>query len=291
MMMIAGKTLKSYLTVAALALLMAMSYECFVFPNSFAPAGINGLATIIQYLFHINIGCFSLLINVPLILLAWRKLDPDFARKSLLFVAVFSCITLTLSQSDLGPLVYHTENGTSALLGPVAAGVVSGFVYGLVIRQNGSTGGTDIIAAWVRRKHPEASLVWLIFGLNASVAILSFFVYGCQFEPVILCLIYCYLSSHISDTILKGGKTALKFEVITCHAEPLANRLLQELHHGVTVIPARGMYSDTPRMLLVCVVNRHQIVRFQKILREFPDTFAYVSSVNETLGNFKKVTG
>lgn len=290
-MMIAGKTLKSYLTVAALALLMAMSYECFVFPNSFAPAGINGLATIIQYLFHINIGCFSLLINVPLILLAWRKLDPDFARKSLLFVAVFSCITLTLSQSDLGPLVYHTENGTSALLGPVAAGVVSGFVYGLVIRQNGSTGGTDIIAAWVRRKHPEASLVWLIFGLNASVAILSFFVYGCQFEPVILCLIYCYLSSHISDTILKGGKTALKFEVITCHAEPLANRLLQELHHGVTVLPARGMYSDTPRMLLVCVVNRHQIVRFQKILREFPDTFAYVSSVNETLGNFKKVTG
>ena len=291
MMMIAGKTLKSYLTVAALALLMAMSYECFVFPNSFAPAGINGLATIIQYLFHINIGCFSLLINVPLILLAWRKLDPDFARKSLLFVAVFSCITLTLSQSDLGPLVYHTENGTSALLGLVAAGVVSGFVYGLVIRQNGSTGGTDIIAAWVRRKHPEASLVWLIFGLNASVAILSFFVYGCQFEPVILCLIYCYLSSHISDTILKGGKTALKFEVITCHAEPLANRLLQELHHGVTVLPARGMYSDTPRMLLVCVVNRHQIVRFQKILREFPDTFAYVSSVNETLGNFKKVTG
>lgn len=290
-MMIAGKTLKSYLTVAALALLMAMSYECFVFPNSFAPAGINGLATIIQYLFHINIGCFSLLINVPLILLAWRKLDPDFARKSLLFVAVFSCITLTLSQSDLGPLVYHTENGTSALLGPVAAGVVSGFVYGLVIRQNGSTGGTDIIAAWVRRKHPEASLVWLIFGLNASVAILSFFVYGCQFEPVILCLIYCYLSSHISDTILKGGKTALKFEVITCHAEPLANRLLQELHHGVTVLPARGMYSDTPRMLLVCVVNRHQIVRFQNILREFPDTFAYVSSVNETLGNFKKVTG
>ena len=289
--MIAGKTLKSYLTVAALALLMAMSYECFVFPNSFAPAGINGLATIIQYLFHINIGCFSLLINVPLILLAWRKLDPDFARKSLLFVAVFSCITLTLSQSDLGPLVYHTENGTSALLGPVAAGVVSGFVYGLVIRQNGSTGGTDIIAAWVQRKHPEASLVWLIFGLNASVAILSFFVYGCQFEPVILCLIYCYLSSHISDTILKGGKTALKFEVITCHAEPLANRLLQELHHGVTVLPARGMYSDTPRMLLVCVVNRHQIVRFQKILREFPDTFAYVSSVNETLGNFKKVTG
>ena len=286
-----GKILKSHLTVAALALLMALSYECFVFPNAFAPAGINGLATIIQYLFHISIGSFSLMINIPLILLAWRKLDPDFARKSLLFVAVFSCATMIMGRMDLGPLVYHTANGTSAILGPVAAGVVSGLVYGLVIRQNGSTGGTDIVAAWVRRKHPAASLVWLIFGLNASVAALSFFVYGCHFEPVILCLIYCYLSSRISDAILKGGKTALKFEVVTCHADALATRLLQELRHGVTVLPAQGMYSNTPRALLICVVNRHQIVRFQDLLREFPDTFAYVSTVSETLGNFKKVTG
>ena len=80
----------------------------------------------------------------------------------------------------------------------------------------------------------------VIFGLNASVAVLSFFVYGCQFEPVILCLIYCYLSSRISDSILKGGKKALKFEVVTKQADALAARLLQELHHGVTVLPARA---------------------------------------------------
>lgn len=113
--------------------------------------------------------------------------------------------------------------------------MVSGAVYGFVIRQNGSTGGTDIIAAWVRKRHPEASLVWVIFGLNASVAVLSFFVYGCQFEPVILCLIYCYLSSRISDSILKGGKKALKFEVVTKQADALAARLLQGA--GITASP------------------------------------------------------
>lgn len=285
-----GKILKSHLTVIALALLMALNYECFVFPNAFAPAGINGLATMVQYLFHISIGSFSLIINIPLILLAWRKLNPDFARKTLLFVTVFSCATLIMSRMDLEFLTYHTANGTSSILGPVSAGVVSGFVYGLVLRNNASTGGTDIVAAWVRRKRPEASLVWLIFGLNASVAVLSFFVYGCQFEPVILCLIYCYLSSRISDAILKGGKTAVKVEVVTRHADALSTRLIQELHHGVTVLPAQGMYSDTPRELLICVVNRHQVVRFQEVLQEFPDTFAYLSTVSETLGNFKKIT-
>ena len=171
----------------------------------------------------------------------------------------------------------------------MAAGVVSGAVYGWVIRQNGSTGGTDIVAAWVRKKHPEASLVWLIFSLNAAVAVLSFFVYGCQFEPVILCLIYCYLSSSISDTILKGGKSAMKFEVVTRQPEELSRQLMQQLRHGVTVLQAEGMYSETPRSLLICVVNRHQVVRFQEILARFPDTFACVSSVNETWGNFKHV--
>ena len=176
--------LRSYAITAGLACLMGVSYELFVFPNAFAPAGINGLATMLQYLLHINIGYLSLLINLPLVLLAWKKVDRDFARKTLVFVLVFSAVTLVLGQMDLSAIAY--DSGSSAILGPVAAGVVSGAVYGWVIRQNGSTGGTDIVAAWVRKKHPEASLVWLIFSLNAAVAVLSFFVYGCQFEPVIL---------------------------------------------------------------------------------------------------------
>lgn len=282
-----GETIREYLAVAALAVVMGLSYELFVFPNTFAPAGLNGLATMVQYVFRVNIGYFSLLVNLPLIFLAWRELNPDFAWKNLLYVLVFSAVTLVLGRMDLSGIAYNS--GYSRLLGPVAAGVVSGTVYGLVLRLNGSTGGTDIVAAWMHKLRPEVSLVWLIFGLNAAVAALSFFVYGCQFEPVILCLVYCYLSSTIGDHILKGYQTALKFEVVTRDAGALSNRLLRELRHGVTVLPARGMYSDTPRDLLVCVVNRSQIVRFQEMLQEFPDAFAYVSTVNETMGNFKQV--
>ena len=285
----ARQQIKSYGIVVGMALIMGLSYELLVFPNAFAPAGINGLATMIQYVFHISIGYFSLVINIPLLLLAWKKVDRDFALKSLTFVLVFSAATLTLNQADLSGVAYHTANGSSAILGPVAAGVISGAVYGMVIRQNGSTGGTDIVAAWVRKGHPEASLVWIIFGLNASVAVLSFFVYGCQFEPVILCLIYCYLSSRVSDSILKGGKRAVKIEVVTEQAEELAKALMIELRHGVTLLPAQGMYSEQPRKLLVCVVNRHQIVSFQKLLERFPGTFAYISDVNETVGNFKHI--
>lgn len=66
-----------------------------------------------------------------------------------MFVLVFSAVTLVLGQMDLSAIAY--DSGSSAILGPVAAGVISGAIYGWVIRQNGSTGGTDIVAAWVRK--------------------------------------------------------------------------------------------------------------------------------------------
>lgn len=278
-----------YLMIALAALLMAVSYALFVFPNAFAPAGVNGIITMVQYLFHISIGYLSLAINLPLIILAWKKVGHAFAVRSLIFVVVFSTATLLFRNMDLSGISYHTNNGTSLILGPVAAGAVSGFVYGVVLYRGGSTGGMDIIAAWVRSKYPEASFVWIIFCLNASVAAISFFVYGYQFEPVIMCLIYCYVSSQISDQMLRGNKKALKFEVVTDQAEALSDMLMRQMRHGVTVVPAEGMYSKTEKKLLLCIVNKHQIVQFQRILAQFPDTFSYVSEVTETMGNFKYV--
>lgn len=279
-----------WLIIPAAAVLMALSYAIFVFPNSFAPAGINGIITMVQYLLHIDIGYLSLAVNLPLFLLTWKSAGRDFSLRSLVFVLVFSAASILLKKADLSAVQYHTDNGTSLILGPIAAGAVSGFIYGNLLPRSGSTGGMDLIAAWVRSKHPEAGLVWVIFSLNACVAAVSFFVYGCKFEPVIMCIIYCYVSSTISDSMLRGHKKALKFEVVTDRAEELSQVLLRQMHHGVTVVPAEGMFSHSEKKLLVCIVNRHQIVQFQQILADFPGTFSYVSEVTETMGNFKRIT-
>ena len=232
-----------WLIIPAMAVLMALSYAIFVFPNSFAPAGINGIITMIQYLLHIDIGYLSLAVNLPLFLLTWKSAGNGFSIRSLVFVVVFSIASLLLKRVDLSAIQYHTENGTSLILGPIAAGAVSGFIYGVLLGRSGSTGGMDLIAAWVRSKRPEAGLVWVIFVLNACVAVISFFVYGCKFEPVIMCIIYCYVSSTISDSMLRGHKKALKFEVVTDRADELSQVLLRQMRHGVTAVPVEGMFS------------------------------------------------
>ena len=266
-----------------------LNYEIFVFRNAFAPAGINGIATMVQYLFDFSVGYMSLLINIPLSLLAFFYVDKKFTLRSGVFTIMFSIALLLLKRADLSALVYHTANGTSTILAPVAAGTVNGAIYGAAVKLGGSTGGTDIIAACIRVKMPYFSFARVTFVLNAIVAGASFFVYDFNFEPVIMCIIFNFIASNICDYIVKGGLGALKFEVITSHAEEMSAELMKKLHHGVTVINAEGMYTHSGKQVIICVINKHQIVDFQSIVRSYPDTFAYVSSVSETVGNFKKI--
>ena len=280
-----------YFIMVAMAALMALNYQIFILNNAFAPAGLNGIATMVQYLFHFSVGYMSLLINLPLAVACFFLVEKQFSLKTLLFALTFSFVLLFLQKGvDLSRFIYHTNDGRSTLLAPVASGVINGFIYGITIRHGGSTGGTDFVAAYVHKHHPEFSMMKIIFTLNAAVAILSYFVYDFNVEPVILCIVYCYITSHVSDGILKGGKRAIRAEIITSRGEEVTQCLLHELMHGVTILPATGGFSHKEKSLLICVINRHQITRFTELMRQFPDTFVCVSDVTETLGNFKRIT-
>ncbi len=276
-----------YTVIVVSASLLALSYQIFIFPNDFAPAGIPGLATIIQHLFGFKVGYMTILVNIPLVLIVFRMIDHAYALRSAVFSATLSLMLLALDYVDLSQFIYHTENGTSTILAPIAGGVVSGFCYGVVMRRNGSTGGTDLVAAIYHHYRPEQNMLWIIFAINAVVAALSYFVFDFKIEPVILCILYCFLSSKVSDGMLKGFKEAVKFEIVTDRPEELAKALMVSLGHGVTEIPAVGGFTHSNKTLLICVVNKRQIVQFQRIIQKFPGSFAYLSSVKETLGNFK----
>lgn len=281
-----------YLIIAALAVLMAFNYQIFILHNAFAPSGISGLATIIQHLCGFSVGYMSLITNIPLAIFCFCRVEKQFAVKTFVNVIVFSITLLLLQRNiiDVRPFVYHTNDGRSTLLAPVAAGTVNGFIYGYSIKSGGSTGGTDYVAAVIHKKRPEYSMLRIIFVINCCVATLSYFVFDYSIEPVILSIVYNFLTQQISDNILKGGKQALKIEMITAYPREVTDRLIRELRHSVTIINVEGGYSHQPKTMLICVINKHQITKFTDIISEFPDTFACVSSVNETLGNFKKIS-
>lgn len=282
------RRIRDILVIMFCASLLATSYHIFIYPNEFAPAGIPGISTILQYLFDFKVGYMTIICNIPLVIAVYFFVDHKYALRSAVFAATMSTVLLILDHVDLTRFIYHTANGTSTILAPVAGGVVSGFCYGTVMKRNGSTGGTDLVAALVHHAKPEYNLLWVIFSINAIVATLSYFVFDFKIEPVILCLVYCFLSSQVSDMMLKGFKEAVKFEIVTDQPEELSEALMARLHHGVTTISAIGGFTHKNKTLLICLVNKRQIVEFQRIIQQFPGSFAYLTGVKEIMGNFKK---
>ena len=122
----------TYFVIICIALIAAVNYEIFVFPNKFAPAGLNGICTMIQYLTGINVGYMSLLINIPLAIWVYLKVSKPLAVRSMVYVAVFSVSLVVLEHVDLSAFAYATENGTSTILGPLVGGIIYGFSYSLL---------------------------------------------------------------------------------------------------------------------------------------------------------------
>ena len=277
-----------YVLIALLAIVQAFVFTIFIIPSNFAPSGVSGIATMIQYLFHVDIGYVSLIFNIPMLFIAYFMLRKKYVFQTLAFILAFSLANILLQYVDLSAVTFAPTDVGGSMLGAIAGGVLLGFIYGILVRLGGSTGGIDIVAAFINRKHPEFDTVWIGFAINILIAFVSFFVYGMSYQPVLLCIIYTFVSTRVSDAILKGARSAARFEVYTNQPEVLSEELMATLHHSCTVINAKGMYSREDRSILICVINRRQIVDFVSIIKKYDDTFAIVSNVNDTYGSFAR---
>ncbi len=286
-----------YVQIILLAVLLAFNYQLFVVENGFAPAGINGIATMVQYKTGFSIAYMSLLINVPLCIWAWFAVDKTFARRSLCFCVVYSGVFLYLQMLGLETFQYAAADH-EVIFPVVLSGVFSGLVYGFCFRVNASTGGTDIVSKYISKRWPMLNFFWVTFILNAVVAVSSFFVYAQQtpdggmlytYKPVCLSVMYSFVSSFTGNQIVRGTKTAYRFTVVTTHAEEISAEVLHTLRHGGTKLSGIGVYSNAPRDVLICVVSKHQLIEFQDILKKYDNTFAFSEMVNEIYGNFAHI--
>jgi len=287
----------SFFEIILCAVLLAFAYQLFVVENGFAPAGLNGIATMVQYKTGFSIGYMSLLINIPLCILAFFFVERRFAVRSLCFCLTYSFVFLFLQKIGLEAFQYVTD-GHDTIYPVILSGIIGGFVYGVCFKRGASTGGTDIVAKYINRKKPELNFFWVTFFLNAIVAAVSFFVYATfdasgalvyNYKPVCLCVLYCFISSYIGNSIIKGTKTACEFTIVTGHAEEIAKEIETTLKHSCTKISGIGGFSRDEKEVLICVVNKQQILDFQTILSKYDDTFSFSKTVNETYGNFKNI--
>ena len=258
----------------------AIGVYAFVVPNNFAPGGVTGVGSIIEYLWGINAGYIIAAINVPLIIIAFIFIGKRFAIISGFAILLSSGLMVLFEYVKFPTFVLQNDK----ILAAIAGGLICGVGIAIMLKLGGSNGGTDIIATLIQKKFSATNIAWFIFLVDSTVVIASIFVYKNSLVPALLSFVEMFASSKVAELILQGFKSALKIEIITNHYDDISQEILQLLHRGVTKITATGMYTGEEHAMLVCIIRKRQLTQLRTILKKYPDTFAYISGTSEVVG-------
>ncbi len=265
----------------------AVIVHMFVVPYDFATSGVTGIGVLIEHeVPWFSAGYTTIILNLPLMILAWLFIGKRFTVISSIAI-VLSAIGMIL-MNKYSSYIPTYENG-EPIFAAIAAGVLSGIGFAMMIRIGGSTGGSDIIAMLIQKKFQATNISWFVYGVDAVIIFSSIFVFRGEtplafMTPVMMALTEEFSHAMIGDTILTGFKTALKYEIITDKPDEISAEIMEKLKRGVTKTDAVGMYSQDHRAMLICVIRKRQLGEFNKILKKYPGTFAYVISAREVYG-------
>ena len=267
------------------------AYHFFQNSNGFAPGGVGGLATITHHFLGGRIDWAILMIsfNLPIFVLVSAIVNKKLGLMLSIYMIVQS-FTPRL-YTAFGAMPYCAANSGedfNILFACVATGVISGYGFSLMLKRFGASGGTYGISALIKAAKPEINIAYVSFIMDASVVMIAFFVYGMKVTPVMCTLINLFIANIVVDNGLSGIKNGYKFEIITNDPETLSRELITKLKRGVTQIKVHGVYSNTDKYMLVCIIHKRQIGEMMKIIKSHPETFADFSKVNEVFGRFKR---
>ncbi len=272
-------------------IIVGTAYHFFQNSNGFAPGGVGGLATITNHLLGGRVSWSILMVafNLPIFILLSAFVDKKLGAILSLYMLVQSFIPYLYDALGAKPYsLLNNQQDFNIVFACVATGVISGVGFSLMLRRFGASGGTYGLSSLLKKAHPDMNIAYVSFIMDASVVLIAFFVYGMRVTPAICTLINLFIANIIVDRGISGIKNGYRFEIITDHPSELAAELISKLHHGVTKVQVHGMYSDTDKYMLVCIINKRQIGEMMKIIKSFPDTFASFEKVNEVFGNFKR---
>lgn len=261
--------------------LMAIGINLFFDPTNMVTGGVTGIAIIIKGLTRnwiaggVPLWFTNLFINIFLFMGSYKILGKDFLKKTIFATIMFSIALYFVPVIDIAKGDF--------LLASVFGGFFCGIGLGLVFSASSSTGGTDVLAAIVNRYFRDYTVAQIIMVIDGIVVIFGAIVYG--IDVTLYAVIAVYITSKMMDAILEGLKFAKLALIISERYDEIAQMILKDMGRGLTALPAKGMYSNVERQMLVCAVSKKEITMLMDIVsKNDPKAFMIVTDAREVLG-------
>ena len=265
-----------YIVMTLSAAVYGIAIGLFLDPNMLAPGGVAGLAIILNRVVHVETGTLILLMNVPIFLFGLWKFGIRF-----MISTIYSTFMASTFVNLFGK---HPAATQDPLLAALVGGSLAAVGLGITFRVGSTTGGTDIIVKYLRKKMPFLKTGVLMLCMDVMVVATSAIVFG-DVERALYAGISVGVTSFVLDLVLYGRDGAKMIYIISDHPEEIAKRLLDELDVGVTYLEGSGAYSGKEKQVIFCIMKKPLAPRAEEIVKEEdPLSFMIVTNAMEIYG-------
>ncbi len=297
--------LKQWSTIVLAAFLSAFSMEVFLISSEIVVGGVSGIASILDILFatdnkwYFSAGVWILAIDIPIFIYCFVRYRRRFALKTTIYVVLFSAFLLILRITNLAEIMHTAINAQEDVNDKVMYAIIGGGLQGLclpmMLSVNASTGGSDVVGLIMQQREKanssESMRAILISNLIVVLcsAVAMFFFSNNNIDKALELAVYSvaalFVQEIVQETVFRGFSAAIELEITTDYPQEMAEELKKNLKHGISFVKIEGGYSHQIKTMVVCVINKRQLTRARRIIRQVDDkAFAYVESVREVIG-------
>lgn len=269
--------LKNYLMIALGTCMYGLGYSLFMLPYHLTSGGVGGVSAIIFYLTGIEAQVSYAFINAVFLIFALRILGWRFCLKTIYGVA---CCTFWFW---LWQRVIAMPDGTmmricgdERFMAVVVGSMIEGMGLAICFANNGSTGGTDIIAACVN-KYKDLSLGQVILACDIFIISSCYFIFN-DIQMVVFGYVLMAIAAITLDYLQRWMHQAVEFKVFSRNYAGVADAI-SKAGFGVTVIDGTGWYTQTERKVLICIASKRYSTTIARAIKRV-DPFAFLSVTN-----------
>lgn len=270
----------TYITIGCI--IMGIGTSLFLLPNKLSTGGVSGIATIGYYLLNVPLGTTILVLNIPLFIIALFKVG-----KELFINSIIGTILLSQAINLFERIEPLTQDRPLAC---IYGGILVGVGMAIVLKGNGSTGGTDLLTYIIRRYRPHFKSSSLIVIIDVIIVILNVFFFK-EIEIGLYSAIAIYIMGKMIDIVFEGINFTKMIFIVSNKYKEIANKIGEKYGRGSTAIYAKGMYTREKKMILLCVVSRNEVAKIKEIsLNIDPKSFIIIANARETWGKGFKMS-
>lgn len=257
------------------AFIVAVALEMFLLPNKIIDGGVIGISMMISYMTKWNLGLLIFLINIPFLILAFKSLGKKFVINTFLATVLLAVATnLTIG---LKPVT------GDLLLATVFGGILLGLGVGLILRNNASLDGTEMLSMVIAKRNKIVSVGQLLMGMNLFIYTAAGFLLG--WDRALYSILTYYVASKVIDTVLEGLDKAKSVRIVSDYSREIGESIMKELDVSVTYMKTLGGYSRQEKILTFCVVNKFDMPKLKEVVHSVdPRAFIVTEDVHEVEG-------